>query len=323
MSRILLIDPLPPPLVERMRPMFPSGAGLDIVSTLSEEELARHATETEILLVINRKVDAHLLSILPRVRFVQRVGVGYDNLDLEALKAAGVVAAYTPGSNAIAVAEHTILLMLALLKRFVAAESASRQGGWPTMELFQAGLGELANTTVGLVGFGSIGRAVAQRLSPFGSHLLYTTRQAADPATEQQFGVRYASLDDLLASSMIVSLHVPLTEATRNLIGEAELAKMRAGAFLVNTSRGEVIDEAALHRAIESGKLGGAGLDVLYNERPGGNPFAGMPQGIVTPHIAGGSRAAVERAIQMALANIARYLRGEPLLDLIPMPSTS
>jgi len=323
MSRILLIDPLPPPLVERMRPMFPSGAGLDIVSTLSEEELARHATETEILLVINRKVDAHLLSILPRVRFVQRVGVGYDNLDLEALKAAGVVAAYTPGSNAIAVAEHTILLMLALLKRFVAAESASRQGGWPTMELFQAGLGELANTTVGLVGFGSIGRAVAQRLSPFGSHLLYTTRQAADPATEQQFGVRYASLDDLLASSMIVSLHVPLTEATRNLIGEAELAKMRAGAFLVNTSRGEVIDEAALHRAIESGKLGGAGLDVLYNERPGGNPFAGMPQVIVTPHIAGGSRAAVERAIQMALANIARYLRGEPLLDLIPMPSTS
>jgi phosphoglycerate dehydrogenase-like enzyme len=303
--------------------MFPSGAGLDIVSTLSEEELARHATETEILLVINRKVDAHLLSILPRVRFVQRVGVGYDNLDLEALKAAGVVAAYTPGSNAIAVAEHTILLMLALLKRFVAAESASRQGGWPTMELFQAGLGELANTTVGLVGFGSIGRAVAQRLSPFGSHLLYTTRQAADPATEQQFGVRYASLDDLLASSMIVSLHVPLTEATRNLIGEAELAKMRAGAFLVNTSRGEVIDEAALHRAIESGKLGGAGLDVLYNERPGGNPFAGMPQVIVTPHIAGGSRAAVERAIQMALANIARYLRGEPLLDLIPMPSTS
>ena len=320
MPRILLIDPIPPSLVERMRPMFPAGTDLDLVRTLSEEDLARHAAETEILLVIQRKVDARLLSIVPRVRFVQRVGVGYDNLDLEALQAAGVVAAYTPGANAVAVAEHTILLMLVLLKRLTAAESATRQGGWPTMELFQAGLGDLAGTTVGLVGFGNTARAVAQRLVPFGSRLQYTSHHAMDPATEQQFGVRYASLEDLLASSTIVSLHVPLTGATRRLIGEAELAKMPAGAFLVNTSRGEVIDEAALRHAIESGKLGGAALDVLYNEGPGGNPFADLPQVIVTPHIAGGSRAAVERALQMALANVARYLRGEPPLDLVPMP---
>ena len=322
MPRILLIDPIPLSLVERMRPMFPAGTDLDLVPTLSEEDLARHAAETEILLVIQRKVDAHLLSIVPRVRFVQRVGVGYDNLDLEALQAAGVVAAYTPGANAVAVAEHTILLMLVLLKRFAAAESATRQGGWPTMELFQAGLGELANMTVGLVGFGNTARAVAQRLVPFGSRLQYTSHHAMDPATEQQFGVRYASLEDLLASSTIVSLHVPLTGATRRLIGEAELAKMPTGAFLVNTSRGEVLDEAALRHAIESGKLGGAALDVLYNEGPGGNPFADLPQVIVTPHIAGGSRAAVERALQMALANVARYLRGEPPLYLVPMPST-
>jgi len=323
MSRILLIDPLPPPFVERMRPMFPAGTNLDVVSTPSEEDLARHAADAEILLVIQRKVDARILSILPHVRFIQRVGVGYDDLDLEALQAAGIVAAYTPGANAVAVAEHTILLMLALLKRFPEAESATRQGGWPTMKLFQAGIGDLANSTVGLVGFGSIGRAVARRLASFGSHMFYTTRHAVDPATEQQFGVRYASLDDLLASSTIVSLHVPLTGDTRRLIGETELAKMQSGAFLVNTSRGEVIDEAALHRAIESGKLGGAALDVLTNEVPGGNPFADLPQVIVTPHMAGGSRAAVERAIQMALANIARYLRGEPVLDLVPMPSTS
>jgi len=322
MPRILLIDPIPPSLVERMRPMFPAGTDLDLVPTLSEEDLARHAAETEILLVIQRKVDARLLSIVPRVRFVQRVGVGYDNLDLEALQAAGVVAAYTPGANAVAVAEHTILLMLVLLKRLTAAESATRQGGWPTMELFQAGLGDLAGTTVGLVGFGNTARAVAQRLVPFGSRLQYTSHHAMDPATEQQFGVRYASLEDLLVSSTIVSLHVPLTGATRRLIGEAELAKMPAGAFLVNTSRGEVIDEAALRHAIESGKLGGAALDVLYNEGPGGNPFADLPQVIVTPHIAGGSRAAVERALQMALANVARYLRGEPPLYLVPMPST-
>src|SRR6266566_6421394 len=162
MPKVLLIDPMPLPLVERFRPMFPAGADLNVVPTDSEEDLAQHATETEILLVISRKVDARLLSFVPRVRFIQRVGVGYDNLDLGALQTAGVVAAYTPGANAVAVAEHTILLMLALLKRFVAAESAARQGGWPTMELFQAGLGDLANATVGLVGFGNIGRAAVR-----------------------------------------------------------------------------------------------------------------------------------------------------------------
>ena len=323
MSRVLLIDPIPPTLIERLRPLFPTGAGFDVVPTYSEKDLAQHAAEAEILLVLNRKVDARLLSFVPRVRFVQRVGVGYDNLDLGALQTAEVVVAYTPGANAVAVAEHTILLMLALLKRFVAAESAARQGGWPTMELFQAGLGDLANATVGLVGFGNIGRAVAQRLAPFGSRLLYIARHAVDVATEQQFGVHYASLDELLASSTIVSLHLPLNEATEGLIGEAELAKMPVGAFLVNTSRGELLDEAALRRALVSGKLGGAALDVLRNERPGGNPFMDLPQVIVTPHLAGGSRAGVERALQMAIANIARFLRGESPLDLVPMPSAS
>jgi phosphoglycerate dehydrogenase-like enzyme len=323
MPRVLLIDPIPTPLIERLRPLFPAGGDFGVVPTSSEEDLAQHGAEAEVLLVIHRRVDARLLSFVPRVRFVQRVGVGYDNLDLDALQAAGVVAAYTPGANAVAVAEHTILLMLALLKRFVAAESAVRQGGWPTMELFQAGLGDLANATVGLVGFGNIGRAVAERLQPFGSRLLYMARHAVDPTIEQQFGMRYASLDDLLASSTIVSLHLPLTDATRGLIGEAELAKMPAGAFLINTSRGEVLDEAALRRALVSGKLGGAALDVLRDERPGGNPFADLPQVIVTPHMAGGSRAAVERALQMAISNVARFLRGESPLDLIPMPSAS
>lgn len=323
MPGVLLIDPLPAPLIERLRPAFPPTAPFEVVSSYSDEDLARHAAETEILLVIHRKVDAHLLSLLPRVRLVQRVGVGYDNLDLAALQGAGIVAAYTPGANAIAVAEHTILLMLALLKRFVAAESATRRGDWPTAELAQAGLGELAGATVGLVGMGYIGRAVAERLAPFGSRLLYTTRHAVDLAIEQQYGLRYVSLDDLLASSTIVSLHLPLTGASRGLIGEAELAKMRSGAFLVNTSRGEILEEAALRRALVSGKLAGAALDVLNNESPGGNPFADLPQVIVTPHIAGGTSAGIERAVQMAIANVVRFLRGEPLLDLIPMPAAS
>src|SRR3989440_2889275 len=198
MARILLIDPTPTPFVERLRRLFLADADLDVVPSYSEEDLTRQAAEAEILLVVYRKVDARLLSLAPRVRFVQRVGVGYDNLDLAALQAAGVVAAYTPGANAVAVAEHTILLMLALLKQFVAAESSVRQGNWPMIELAQAGLGELSNAKVGLVGFGNIGRAVAERLAPFGSRLLYMSRHAVDPATDHQFGLHHASLDDLL-----------------------------------------------------------------------------------------------------------------------------
>jgi phosphoglycerate dehydrogenase-like enzyme len=249
--------------------------------------------------------------------------VGYDNLDLQALRAGGVEAAYTPGANARAVAEHTILLMLALVKRFVAAESGVRQGGWPNAELLQAGLGDLSTATIGLVGMGSIGRSVAERLLPFGSRLLYTARHPVDSTIEQRLSARYTSLDDLLASSTIVSLHVPLTDDTKALIGEAELAKMRSGALLINTSRGEIVDETALRQALVSGHLGGAGLDVLRDERPGGDPFVDLPQMIVTPHIAGASRAGVAQMLEMALTNVARFLSGQAPLDLIPLPGGS
>jgi phosphoglycerate dehydrogenase-like enzyme len=317
MPTILLIDPIPLPLAEPLGRALPEGTIFDVVPTASEEDLAQRAAEADILLVLQRPVDAQVLALAPHVRFIQNLGVGYDNLDLAALHAAGVVAAYTPGANAQAVAEHTILLMLALLKRFVAAESGVRQGGWQTLELFQAGLGDLATATIGLIGFGNIGRAVAQRLQPFGARLLYTARKAVDPTVEAQLGVHYAVLDDLLASSTIVSLHLPLTDATRGLLGDAAFARMQAGALLINTARGDLLDEAALRRALVSGHLGGAGLDVLHDERPGGNPFADMPQVIVTPHVAGGSRAAIAQIQQMAITNVVRFLRGEPPLNLV------
>jgi phosphoglycerate dehydrogenase-like enzyme len=323
MPKVLMIDPIPAPLVERLRPLLPGAVEFAAVPTYSEDELAQSGADADILLVIHRKVDAHLLSLVPHVRFVQLVGAGYDNLDFAAVQAGGIVAAYNPGANAVSVAEHTVLLMLALLKRFVTAESAVRQGGWPTAELLQAGLGDLATATIGLVGLGNIGSAVAERLLPFGPRLLYTARHPIDPAGEQRLGLCYTSLDELLATSTIVSLHLPLTEATQGLIDDAALAKMRDGALLINTARGELVDESALRRALMSGKLGGAGLDVLREERPGGDPFVDLPQVIVTPHIAGSSRAALERMMQMAMSNIGRFLSGQAPHDLVPRPQAS
>jgi phosphoglycerate dehydrogenase-like enzyme len=316
--KVLLTDPVPLPLFEQLRVMLPAEVDFDMVLTAAEADFAAHAAEADVLLVVLRRIDARTLALAPRVRFIQRLGIGYDNIDVAAVRQAGALAAYTPGANSGAVAEHTILLMLALLKRFVAAEQGTRAGGWPAGEVAQAGIGDLAGATVGLVGLGSIGQAVAQRLAPFGATLLYTTRRQQDAATEERLGVGYVSLPELLAASNVVSLHLPVTDETRGLIGDDQLAMMRPGAFLVNVSRGELIDEAALRRAIERRHLGGAALDVLQREGPGGNPFADLPQVIVTPHVAGVSRAGLGQIMRMAMTNVARFLAGEPPLHPLP-----
>ncbi len=318
MPKVVLTEPLPLPLVERMRAMFPPDIELTMVPTPLDEDFARHVADADVLLVGHHKIGADTLKLAPNVRFVQRAGVGYDNLDVAALRAAGVRVAYTPGANAFAVAEHTIMLMLALLKRLPAAEQATRAGRWPTGELVQAGIGDLNGATVGLIGLGTIGKEVAKRLAPFGSRIVYTKPHRLDEAAETQLGVTYAPLNELLAVSTIVSVHVPLSDSTRALIGEAELAAMRPGAVLVNTSRGEVVDEAALLRAIGSGRLAGAALDVLQHEGDGANPFADLPQVIITPHIAGASRLSVLRIMQMAAENVARFVNGQTPLNLIP-----
>ena len=318
MTNVVLTEPLALPLFERMRAMFPSSVVFGMVPTRLDDDFARHVAAAEVLLVGHHKIGADTLKLAPNVRFVQRAGVGYDNLDVAALRSAGVAAAYTPGANSSAVAEHTIMLMLALLKRLPAAEQATRAGGWPTGELIQAGIGDLRGATVGLIGLGTIGKEVAKRLAPFGARIVYTTRHRLDEVAEKQLCVTYAPLHELLETSTIISLHVPLNGSTSGLIGEAELTAMRPGAVLVNTSRGEVVDEAALRRAIESGHLAGAALDVLQHEGDGTNSFVDLPQVIITPHIAGASRLGALRIMEMAAENIARFVNGETPLNLIP-----
>lgn len=318
MMKVLLTDPIPSSLLQWIQTMLPDGVALDNVPTFSDEDFAQHAADADVLLSARRQIDARTLALAPRVRFIQQGGAGYDNIDVAAVAAAGIPVAYNPGVNATAVAEHTLMLMLVLLKRFVPAEQATRAGRFPTAEFAQAGIGDFAGATVGLVGLGHIGRAVAERLVPFGAHVLYTARHRQDEGMESRLGVRYMALREVLAASTIVSLHLPLTNESHHLLGDAELALMPPGALLINTSRGELIDEQALRRAIATGHLGGAALDVLERESDGGNAFADLPQVVVTPHIAGLSRVTFQRTLQMAIANIVRFLAGEPVQNLVP-----
>lgn len=324
MTKVVVAEVFPDSLVERLRTMLPAGVELEMVASSSDDDFALAAADADIIVCARRRVDRQALELAPKVRFIQQLGIGYDNLDVTAIAAGGITAAYNPGFNTVSVAEHTILLMLALLRRFVTAEGMTRQGSFPTMAFIgehQAQMGELHSTTVGLVGLGSIGQAVAERLASFGPHVLYTARGRHDEAVEARLGVRYAPLPDLLAACDLVSLHVPLSPETRHLIGEAELARMPPGALLVNTARGPLVDESALRRAIENGHLGGAALDVLDDELGEANPFADLPGVLVTPHIAGTSRESWPRATRMTVANIGRFLRREQPEN--PVPGTT
>jgi D-3-phosphoglycerate dehydrogenase len=251
-------------------------------------------------------IDAAALAAADGLRVVARYGVGVDNVDLAAAAARGIVVTNTPGANARSVAELTVALLLLLARPVLRAAAETRAGGWPRL----SGL-SLAGKTVGLVGFGAIGRQTARLLAGFDCRLL-----AYDPllneATAAALGVRAAGLDELLATSDFVSLHAPVTPATRGMVDAAFLARMKPGAALVNTARGELVDEAALLDALANGRLRGAALDAFAAEPPGGdNPLLALPNVIATPHMGAHTDGATTVMGRMALADCLAVLRGE------------
>jgi (S)-sulfolactate dehydrogenase len=240
------------------------------------------------LVVRNRtQVTAAVLDAAPQLRVVGRLGVGLDNIDLDACAARGVKVCPATGANTIAVAEYVIAAALTLVRPVYAASAEVAGGGWPRGRLVG---GELSGRTMGLLGFGGIARAVAQRARAFGMRIAAFDPHLgpADPAWN---GTARLSLPDLLAQADVLSLHVPLTEETRNLLDGPALAAMKRGAVLINTARGGIIDEAALAEALRAGELGGAAIDVFETEPlPATTLWDGVPNVILTPHIAGITR---------------------------------
>ena len=269
--------------------------------------------DAEFLLPGFAPVTAVLLQHAPRLRMVQKWGIGYDSIDLAALRRLGIPLAIAAGSNAAPVAELAIALMLAVYRRLPYVNSALRQGRWPTPELRETCF-QISGKTVGLVGFGNIGRMLARRLAGFDAELIYFDAQRADAQTEQALKARYAPLAEVLACSDILSLHAPLNAETRHLINAQTLAAMKDGAVLINTARGGLVDEAALYQALRSGKLRGAGLDAFDPEPPSrDNPLLTLEQVVVTPHAGGGVFDNVGHVARHTLGNIMQFLRGEPL----------
>lgn len=258
--------------------------------------LERAAAGVDALIVRNRtQVRGALVSALARGAVVGRLGVGLDNIDLDACAARGIAVVPATGANALAVAEYVIATAMLLLRGAYRSTEEVAAGGWPRQALGNGR--EIGAKTLGLIGFGSIGRHTARLAHGVGMRVVATDAmlEVFDPAFAEA-GVTAVGLDDLLATSDVVSLHVPLLAATRGLMNAARIAAMKPGAVLVNTARGGIVDEAAVAAALRSGHLGGAALDVFAHEPlDGSHAFAGCRNLLLTPHIAGVTAEANER----------------------------
>jgi phosphoglycerate dehydrogenase-like enzyme len=274
--------------------------------------LARLLPTTDVIWHVLRRCTAEMIAAAPKLRLIQKIGVGVNTIHLDAAKARGIAVCNLPGTNARAVAELTLALMLAVLRRVPRFDAAMRRGEWLDPEL-QDGIGELGGRTVGLVGYGAISRLLAPVLIALGCRLIYTSRaQHADALGE------WRSLDALLAEADVVSLHVPLTADTANLIDAAAIARMNPGAVLINTARGGLVDQAALTEALASGRLAGAGLDVFVHEpHDASEVLFRLSNVVLTPHIGWLTTATFDRSFALAAENCRRLDAGEVLLHRV------
>jgi glyoxylate reductase len=263
-----------------------------------------------VICTLAEQVDASLLSHATRLKIVANYAVGYNNIDIAAVKARGIVVTNTPDVLTDATADLTWALLLAVARRVVESDRLLRTGSWRGWAPTQMLGTDVTGTTLGIIGMGRIGQAVARRAACFGMRVIYASRRtcSVDGAWRQE------SMEDVLEQADFLSLHVPLTEETRHLIGRTELHRMKRTAYLLNTSRGPVIDEPALVAALQDGTIAGAGLDV-YEEEPLVHPgLIGLPNVVLLPHLGSATITTRVRMGMICLENIAAVLSGAPAL---------
>jgi len=275
------------------------------------ELLARVADKDALVCLLSDKVNAELLAAAPKLRIAATVSTGYDNIDQDACTRRHVVATHTPGVLEDTVADFAWALLLAIARRLVEADAWLRSGVWPGWDLDQFAGADVWGKTLGIVGFGRIGQLVAQRALGFKMRVLYVNQNRAPLDTEKELRAEFTDLDRLLRESDFVSLHVPLLPATRHLISKENLAKMKPTAFLINTARGPVVDEAALAEALEKKIIAGAALDVYEHEPKVRPALLACKNVVLAPHIASASLETRTRMAVMAASGVAALFRGE------------
>ena len=307
MPHVLLAGPIHDDGLKLLRAA--PGVTLQLVNEISTESYAPFVAEADAILIRTQPMPAAVIAAAPKLKIVSRHGVGYDAVDEKALTARGIPLAVVGDVNSRAVAEHTLMLMLAAARRTVAHDRATREGGWNIRNRFETI--ELDGKALLLVGFGRIGRRVAELARAFGMRVLAHDPYMSADAIAAQGATPVARLNEALAAADFVSLHVPLV-AGGPVIGARELAAMKPTAILINAARGGLVDEAALDSALRSGRLGGAALDVFAREPPAmDDPLLGNPGVTLSPHAAGLTAECAARMGAVSAQNILDFFRGK------------
>jgi D-3-phosphoglycerate dehydrogenase len=280
---------------------------VEVRTGMSREELIERVRDADVLIVRSAtKVTRDVIEAGKKLRIIARAGVGLDNIDVKAAREREIAVVNAPEAPSVAVAELVIGLMLAFVRHIPAADASMKSGKWEKKAFMGR---ELRGKILGIIGTGKIGREVARRAKAFEMNLLLYD-VVRDEEFAKEVGGRYVGLEELLRNSDFVSIHIPLTESTRCLIGQREISMMKPGAVLVNTSRGAVVDEKALAEALKAGRIGGACLDVFEKEPPVGSPILECPNTVLTPHI-GASTAEAQREAALIIAEkIRRIVEG-------------
>jgi D-3-phosphoglycerate dehydrogenase len=314
--RIVVADDLPASALDLLR--AETGWTIDAQSARSTADLLAAVADADALMVRSAtKVDAQLLAAAPRLRIIARAGTGVDNVDVAGASARGILVVNAPGANSISVAEHACALMLALARSVPAADRAMKERRWEKRQFLGT---ELRNKTLGVVGLGRIGQEVAYRAQSFGMQVIAHDPFISTEIAERQ-GARLVSLDDLCREADYVTLHIPSTPETRHLFNDDRFARCKHGVRLVNTARGDLIDEQALRRAIESGIVAGAALDVFEREPPVDWALATLPQVVGTPHIAASTEEAQELVGLETALTVRDFLRDGTVRNAVNFPS--
>lgn len=297
--------------------MAPAGYELVIASANSPEYWAAVPEAEYLVGFVAGLIREELYAKAPKLKLIQLLSAGYDEADIAAARRANIPISNNGGANSVAVSEHAILLMLAVQRQLIWQHKSVSAGQWrgnQTPRVF-----ETRDKTIGIIGLGSIGKKTARLAAAFGVKVIYYDTDRLSEAEEDALGVRFRLRDELLRTADVISLHVPLNDSTRHMIGREELAMMKSSAVLVNTSRGPVIDEVALHEALAARKILGAGLDVFDQEPPqADNPLLSLDNVVLTAHLAGPTFESHVARVRNGFDNVQRVARGESPLWVIP-----
>lgn len=305
-----------------VRDALPPGYRIDFASSYERAEQMALATGADVILAGWAEVDAEMIRAAPRLRVIQKWGIGTDRIDVATAATEGVGVAIAAGCNASPVAEHTIMLMLSVYRRLSEVDRSMRDGRWIFAEMRERCY-SLRGKTIGLVGFGNIGRSVARKLAGFETHVTYVDPRRPDASVDRDLQATFVPFDRLLAESDIVSLHLPGGAENRHLFDANAFARMKSGSVFINTARGDLVVEEALCDALATGHIMGAGLDVFEPEPPApGMRLAGFPQVVLTPHTAGSVIDNVAHVAAHVFGNIDALLNARPIppADLVVPP---